>query len=1119
MGIGLWRGALWALVVVVLASTLVTIPGARAAAPPNILLGYVYQSGGATAPPVPAGVTVDLISSATHQLYPTKTSSNGGAFSFTSANTAGTLAPGWWGIWVPPQAHVSGVYGCSPCAVLPSNQNPQYYFENLTSLQTQATSANPITVSGVTLLPYNATIWGNVTAGGKPVGGASVELLDPTFNGFVLANNTTVATRTNTTVVGEFSLQVPFGTWVLETIVPGTPNQYAFNQVTVNAATGITVNPTVARYTAWGFVNQAAHPNARVPASGNVTVFDPTNGLVYTSALTSGFYSVGTYPAGFTGVGTQTLDVVIAPVGWQTVTYSLAVSPSNPGVSGKISYSSPIAPPASYQTTLNFSSSFAKVGVATKATLGNDSIFPDLANSSVGQLWGQLGLDWQNSLSFSSANLAKVFDWINSSGPFFAAGQAGLTVNNVGFGQPTNDSFTNASTCSGTCDTTSAATMSFGWTQAYNVTAPLALSLKNYTLAFNFRHPTNDQAFNYTVILPAGYVLNAGTAAPANTKIIAGPTGTFSTFTLVSLPSASASGTASLPIVKYSSANVTANVNVTTTNFAFSKNNVLNSTHGNYTVVLGVGENATFSAVNSTFPTGTNGTMYRWNFGDGHWWNTSQPTVTHTYGAATKFDGTLSVTSSGGLTGSTVFHVYGDALAPTAVISTNQTILKAGATGSYVWVNWSRTLQFNATKSSDSLYANAPVPGVLSVATFNLTAGPTAVQKANYSAGTGALFGSNMTVAFQGAGPYLTAANVNGTAIAFKGWQYNLTLSVWDGAGHSANAYLAILVNDTQKPVPVAAILDEHGHTVTSSGVTEGSNGTAAVYLSAANSSDPHNGSITWYNWTVTNKGNSSVNLTIDQVAVGSSFKLPAKPELWLAPQTKPYAVNLTVTDRASNHAFIVTSLTVAINASTRPVLSVTNLTAPSTVTDGSTYTVWANVSNTIGKNSTAQGVQVRFYLLPPSGTGTGSNIGGSPGSVQFYNYTSNTTVSSTPWNGPVNLPYNKTVRAVISWKPATTGTYDLWVNATAANEFVSSYAGGTNQEHVAVTLNQNPIVGDEEIAGVVAAAVAVIVIIVLLWRRRTTVRTTKTTTKTTTSGKGGLERPKGREEEDDEDE
>ncbi len=656
-------------------------------------------------------------------------------------------------------------------------------------------------------------------------------------------------------------------------------------------------------------------------------------------------------------------------------------------------------------------------------------------------------------------------------------------VNGTGFGQPTNFTVSDSSSCTTSCGLSSNAWLDLNWSQSYNVTAALPTSNGSYSVSLTFRHPTNSEAFNYTFQLPAGYVLAAGSAAPAQSKLVpAGPGGTWTSFTLAALPSPSPSGTATFSIVKYAS--ITADVNVSATNFAFSKANILNSTHGNYTAVVGVGENVTFSGANSTFPVGSNGTLFQWNFGDGGNSSTSKASTYHIYTSPGDFVGSLKVTSSGGLTSQVPFRIFTDNEAPVANISVNATVQSSGGMP-YVIVNWSSTLHLNASKTTDQVYSGANVSGILSVATWTITSTGFS-ETANYSVAQGGKVFTNLTRVFLGAGHYLTASDFNGsgTPVSFFGWQYNVTLKVFDAAGQSSIAQLYVLVRDTEKPAPILTLQNTAGQTVSSAGIVEGSGGNATAILSGQNTSDPHNGSVVSYRFNITNSGNASFqNISVWDNS-SASLKAPTSwPHEVLQPQTKPYTVNLTVWDRAGNSAFTKASLTIAINATTRPILSVTNLTAPSTMTDGSSYTVWANITNTVGQNSTALGLSAVFYLLPPSGSGNKVTIGGSPGSVAFYNYTSNTTVSASAWAGTVNLPYNHTVRAVIQFNPSQTGNYNLWVNATATNEFVSDYANGANTAQVAVTLNANPLTQD--LIYVAIAVVAILVIGGLIWYTR----------------------------------
>ena len=1094
MGNRVPRAALGLLVLLAVASVVVQLPGAWALGPTTnyTLQGYVEQPSGYA---VPAGITVDLISATTHAVTTTTTSTSSGYFQFTSSSTGGNLAPGWWGTWVPPQAHVK--IGSSQFAVLPANPSASYSYQNQSAL---TTSKYPVTITGVSLAIYNSTIWGNVTsAGGAKILGAQVQLLDPSYNDFLLANN-------STNVNGTFSLSVPWGTWVLETMVPGSQTTFNYTQVTVASGT-LTVNPVVRNYLTYGYMNQAGTGGAHVPNGGNVTVVDLANGYIYsTPTPPGGFYAIGTYPAGFSGSGAQTFEVILSAIGFGPSAYSLTVSGANPtGGPNPHNVDLPSAPPpANYTTVLNFSTGFNNVNVQTTAQLANGTTFPDLPNASVGQLWAQLALDWQHNLSFNAANLPAFYNWVNSSGPFFPAVQAALTVNGTAYNTTGSYAFASSSTCAGYCGLGSSQTAQFSWSQQFNTTKKVSNTQKSYSLSFVFRHPTPAQTFNYTVVLPTGYVLQAGTTAPANTEIVpAGPGGTYTGFTLVSNASTSASATASFTLVKY--AGVTANVNVTGTEFTFSKANILNSTHGNYTAIVGVGENTTYSGANSSFSAGTDGIRYQWNFGDSSPVVTSaQPTSYHTYAASGRYSGTLVVTASSGLTISTAFTIYAGSDNPSAVISVNASRILQSNGVNYAFVNWSTPLHLNASLSTAPLYSGAPVQGVVSVASFNISA-HSYYTTANYTASSGANVLQNMSITPLGAGYYLSAGSVGGASIPFLGWQYDVNLTIWDGGGHSATTTMVLLVNDTEKPTPVVKLTTPGGKAVPSAGLVEGSNHTSGVVFAATNSTDPHNGSLVRYNWSITNSANSTFYLSHNVTTAGGWTD-------WLAPQSKPYTVNLTVTDRANNTAYTTVQLTIAINTSTRPVLAVSNLTAPSTMTSGTSYTVWVNVTNTVGKDSTARNVSVGFYFLPPSGSGSPSYVGGAPGSVVFYGYTNGTVNSTAMGTGTVDLPYNQTVRAQVSFTPNRQGTFALWANATATNEFTADYQSGANQAHVTVTVNANPIVQWEIYGGIVAAAAAVIIVIILLRRRSGR----PSTGKASTTSKSGLERGGSKKDEDD---
>ncbi len=1095
MGNGVPRLALLAVVVLLLGSTLAGVGAAPVPASTTYTLtGYVYEPGASGLQPVPEGITVDLISSTTHQTY-TTTTGGSGQFNFSSGGSyaiAG-FAPGWWGVVVPPQAHVSLFDGVEQAAVIPANPNPQYYDENSTDLTT--IKAAPVTIHGVEVDVYNATIAGNVTNDGNKQPGATVQLLAPQYDGFVLGSNTTDAV-TNTsrpvpTYKGYYSLNAPYGTWILETSYPGSPTRYNYTTVTVDGATthdsnqNLTVNPTLSSggYDVWGDVLQAADPSAPVPNGGNATVFAPGTGAIYSQTTPpGGYYSIGLS-------GSQTFDVVLSSVGYGTAWYPITVSPSNPTGTSPLPRNvvvPAISPPANYTTVLNWTGGFNHLNVTTTAILGNDSVFPSLANASVGQLWAQLALDWQHNLTFSESNFPQVEAWLASQGPFFNANQASTTVNGTSFNLPANTTFVATSGCSTSCGLNNSAGMNLGWSQTYNSSAKISTNLKSYSLSFQFRHPTHSESFNYTVLLPAGYALQAGTPAPAQTALVpAGKNGTWTSFTLVSQPSSSASGTFSFSIDKTGS--LTASVNVTSSEFTWSNRNVLNISRGNYTAVAGIGENLTFSGANSIFPAGANGTEYQWAFGDGQFNTTHNLTTNHTYAHPGNYSGSLTVTSNGRYTSTVPFWLLIGSDPPTAQVTVNDTNVSKVNGIPYVIVNWSTSLQFNATGSTAPVNGAPHAPtDLLSDAFWNVS--DYSYHTTNYTASSGVSPFDNFTYTFDGGGKYITQGTANGTPIVTSkfqdGWQYNITLTVWNYGQLNATSLLVVLVRDTQKPTAEITLKNGKGKVLPTTGVIEGSNHTSEVAFWATNSTDPNNGSIVYYNWTIGNSGNTSANFTVSQEATSPSYALPSAFDKWLSPQSSAYSINLTVTDRAGNKGWVTTTLTVAINTSTRPVLSVGNLTASSSMTDGSGYTVWANVTDLVGQNSTADNLSVRFYLLAPSGSGNEITIGGSPGSVTFYNDT-NGTLNSTAWAGPVDLPFNHTVRAEIHFNPARIGTWDLWANATASNEFSGDYVSGSNLDHVQVTLKQNPIVQTEEYGGIAAGAIIVIVALILYFRRR----------------------------------
>jgi hypothetical protein len=1107
------HAALWVLAIVVLASVLGAFVGVAAAASPTYTLtGIAERSAPYAGAPVPVGVQVDLASKATGAIC-TTTVTAGGQFKFnsTGANACASLQPGYWGVYIPDQTNLT-LRACAPfsCAVLPQNTTPVYYYQNATQL---TTSSYAIVVPNVNVVPYNATLYGNVTSSGSKEQGATVSLLDASYNQVTLTNNTT-------NINGSYALKVPFGSWILQTVYNGIPTTYNYTQVNITSRTPASVNPKLNSYFVSGRV-RVASTGAPVPTAGNVTLIDATNHLIYSAPTAGGYYAIGTYASGFAAVsGPQTFDVILSESGYQTTSYYLSAS-------GPVTHDVFVSPVTPVQlgvystsvnlTKVNLTTGTGNVSVVSTVTLGNNSLVPGLPNATVSQLWAQLGLDFGRSVNYSTTFNAPLQAWLSSNGPTFPATQATFSINGTSLLAPTVvPAIANYSNnCPGTCGpSTPSATagISYGWHSEYAINGTIPVNSSAYSVSFGFAHPsTAADVYNYTLTLPSGYVLAAGTSAPARATLTPrGPDGTWTSFTLSSLPSATPSGTATFSIVKAN--NLEANVTASVKNFAFSSANVLNSTHGNYTVIVGVGQNVTFSTLNSTYPAGTNGTRFAWNFGDGTGPVVkTTPTTNHTYATVsgtTPYTGTVNITSSGGQVNSTTFYVWvAQKGGVTAKIAGNWTQVFT-TPAPYARINWSTSIQMNATGSTATISPSATVANVISVASWTITAKGYKVTKNITASSTGAVaVPGNWTPSFLGAGNYYTkTAQVGGSPVPLTGWEYNVSLTVWSGTGQSATATFNVLVNDSEPPSPAFVLQNAAGKSISGSGLQVGKNDTVKVVLNAGNSTDPHNGSLMRYYWLITNPGNTTVHTGLNYTVVKPNGSLPST---WLNPQQKNYVVNLTVWDLNGNHAFTNQTLTISPNTTYRPILASNNLTAPTTYTAGTSYTLWVNVTVGGGSQAVANNVTVRFYLLSPSGTGSQSNIGGSPGSVQFWSYAGGAVNASLGTGLLPTLGFNKTVRAEIHWTPSSTGNFVLYANASASNEYAGDYINGPQTVQQSVSVNPNPTTQILIIVAVIAViAVVGFLIYWFLYRPRTKGRTSKS------SGRSGSDR-KGKDTKD----
>ncbi|MGI0067935.1 MAG: hypothetical protein ACREB9_05910, partial [Thermoplasmata archaeon] len=258
---------MWTLVTVLVLVGASVLPLASASSSTYSIYGFAYQSTGS---PVPGGVTVDLVSAATGQTY-TTTTNPGGGFVFMSGTNAPNLAPGIWGVRIPVQANLTGLQTSTgtipyPVAVIPARSSPAFLYQSSTNLT--SSGLYPVNIHDVAVLQYDSTISGNVTytpAGGSPAlqRGATVELLDPSQNSIPLVTNVTNSK-------GFYSLEVPAGTWILESILPAPNTRYNLTVVSIGEFRTSTVNVAVGNYLVSGTLSVGA-TGAAPNTPGNVT--------------------------------------------------------------------------------------------------------------------------------------------------------------------------------------------------------------------------------------------------------------------------------------------------------------------------------------------------------------------------------------------------------------------------------------------------------------------------------------------------------------------------------------------------------------------------------------------------------------------------------------------------------------------------------------------------------------------------------------------------------------------------------------------------------------------------------------------------------------------------------
>ncbi len=1125
----------WAMAAIMVLLLLSALPSLGSAAPASQYSIYVVVTTSSGAP-APNGVNVTLMVGATGQSCQLQTSGGGGTVSFLNGapdmfNRICTIAPGWYTVSVPPQVDVSSG-APSHIGIFPSGSSSTF-----SATQSQLSAGYLVRIGGVTTSLMSKSLTGMIDLNGAQEYNASavVQVLDPAYPGLVLASGAFTGKYT-------FASDLPAGTWtVYSTMNLGQNTLTNYTQVTVP-----TVNNrwdvNLSSYLVSGLIFPTE--NLRFTNQTNITLYDLSSGATYhfvnpPSAYpqTSNYYQFGSYNSlAGSSTASSTFLALFAPQGESPVWRYFYASPSNPTQNFDLSTSSLRS--TVQNTTLTFNSTFDGVNVYSSTQLGNGSVVRALANAGVGDLYAQVGMDFNSgALNASSAAWTAFENWLQLSGPVYPADQANLQVNKTSYTETANYGFYPGATPTD-LEFSSAQAFSYNTTESYAIANNLNDRTSSHNLTFGFRYPTSTEQLSYRVNLPSGWVLSADSPVPAGTSLAAaGPGGTWSSFFLnVSRsPYGAQNGTVSFQLTKVQK--VTVAVNVVSPNFVFAnKTNILNDTHSNYTVLVGVNQNASFSAATSVFPAGFNATSYYWSFGDGNSQYTYRhnTSVYHTYTSGGRFDAYVILTANGGQTSRQNVTVYVDDAKPTPKITVNDTrglLTGLGAAGneSLLRINWSQSLRLNATGSKDAIHNPQPpyLPsGNIGDAIWNISAGTT-YTSTNYSvAGQAASVFANVTYQFTGAGPWISSQSIDGASYTVNGWVYKVVLREFDAGGNNASSTLWVLVNDTEKPNPVA---DVQGGGYFSPANLEGKNTTSGTALPSGYcpitlvdkwSNDPHNGSVVAWNWEISNPGWSGFSKIWKNATNDNSTNLQLKvPQTSSAATSSAYFVNLTVKDRAGNLANTSVLFTCQLNSTTAPILQSLTLKGPSSVTEGQKYSFSVNVTNVGGSLSVANATHVRFYFETSSG--------GSPTNISWgtlYGYTGGQVNSSAePGVTQANLHYNVTYQAQVTWAVSgggvtgglAPGQYRICANATSYSEASGSYSTQANVACTTITVNQSTL--QQYFVGIVIAVVVIVVLVLVffLYNRRSKGGSVKKAS----SGSKGSKKPAADEEDEDEEE
>jgi len=468
------------------------------------------------------------------------------------------------------------------------------------------------------------------------------------------------------------------------------------------------------------------------------------------------------------------------------------------------------------------------------------------------------------------------------------------------------------------------------------------------------------------------------------------------------------------------------------------KYHILNGSYDNYTAIVAMNVNITFSAADSTDPNQDKlqGANYTWHFkyevedvhtpaiayNPANMGYDEEPIYNYTVDG--KFTVQLNITEAGGNKTFRQITVFVDSQDPEAKIDANLTIHYIG--GNWIlYIDENVPVQFIGNLSTDFIYDS--VEGEIDSYRWQQT-----------------YIDENETL-----DP--VSGEIWDAIFTFPG-TYNITLNVTDVVGHhdpvKSIDNITVIVNDTSPPLPDYEMLENNTWNPVEVLIEN-----ETYFFNASKSVDNYDESKNLtYLW------DFGDGTTATGINVSHKYSF-----------VKIFTVTLNVSDKTGNYLNTTHTAVVNWNITARPNLWVNAASfkaTPSSPEEGTKVTLSVEVTNREG-HANASNVEVQFWAVK------GEDRDKINVTVTFYDANDNERSNH-------DIATNETIRAEIVWEPGTLGNYTIEINATVVEEAKNTLGDNYASSYVNVLE-----AGWKKLLIYVLIIAIPVIIILLIWLRR----------------------------------